>query len=311
MSRTQILQGVDPVLTTKFRMRKDGGFVADKFLPVINVPTKSVQLPTAPEDQFEIFNTIRASHGDPNIMRPGTATRVTKELIEHDASYPVDYIEDMISFLPLRQFGSNVSQNVVRRRLEYETAALLQTYGNYGSDNRIALTTTDCWDNAASHPLAQIEVAKEAILNGSGALPNAFMLDYSSYRALRNHADVTGKKVYTDKGIIVGEDLAAITGIKNIFIASAYYKSAGVAYPIWVDSPILAYIPELPNDEPPSMMNFDAYFASILRMTTLQKVDQWAAPDGKTTYLRATDVRLPVLHQTSITGAYIFANTIA
>lgn len=310
MSRAQNLQGVDPILTQKFRLRKDSGFVAERFLPVIPVPTKVVQLPNAPEDQFEVFNTERPHTGDPNILRPGLATRITKELKEHDVSYPVDYLEDQISFMNLRAFGSNVSQKITKRRLEYETAALLQTYGNYGSSNRIALTGTNCWDNASSHPLAQIEVAKEAILAGCGELPNALLLDYASFSALRNHADVTGKKVYTDKGIIIGEDIAAITGIKNIFVATAFYKAAGVFYPMWTDSPILAYVPELPNDAEPSMLNFDAYFASILRMTSAMKVDQWASPDGKTAYMRATDVRLPVIHQTSITGAYIFANTI-
>ncbi len=311
-SRAQIMQGVDPILTQKLRMRKTGKYIAEQFLPVIPVTTKSVQLPIAPEDQFKIFDTIRPAGGPSNILRPTTATTITKELTEHDVSYPIDYIEDVISFMSLRQFGAQAAQDIVRRKLEYDTATLLQTAGNYANSNKVALTGTDCWDNASSHPLAQIETAKKAVFNGCGAMANVLMLDWASYCALIVHADVTARKVYTIFGAVNGSDIAAITGIKNVIIGTATYQTdAGVNTAIWADSPIVAYIPELPNDEVPSIMGLDAYFASILRMTSKQIADQWAAPDGKVSYMRYTDVRLPVLHQTSITGAYLIANTIA
>ena len=311
-SRAQILQGIDPILTQKLRMRKTGKYVAELLLPVIPTMTKVVQLPIAPEDQFKIYDTIRAAGGSSNIIRPTTATTVTKELIEHDASYPIDYIEDAISFMALRQFGAQAAQDIVRRRYEYDAAALLQNASNYDSANRIALSTTTCWDNASSHPLAQIEVAKTAIFNGCGAEANAIFFDNKSLGAFTQHADVIARKVYTVFGSVTRADIASITNIKNVIIGSATYKNdAGTAYPIWADSVIVAYIPELNNDEPPSIMNLDAYFGATLRMNSKQIADQWAAPDGKVSYMRYTDVRLPILYQTSITGAYLIANTIA
>jgi hypothetical protein len=306
------MQGVDPILTQKLRMRKTGKYVAELLLPVIPVTSKSVQLPIAPEDQFKIFDTIRPAGGASNIMRPTTATTVTKELIEHDVSYPIDYIEEAIAFMQLRQFGAQTAQDIVRRRYEYDAAALLQTAGNYSSANKIALSTTTCWDNASSHPLAQIEVAKTAVFNGCGAEANAIFFDNASLGAFTQHADVIARKVYTVFGSVTRADIASITNIKNVIIGSATYKNdAGTAYPIWADSVIVAYIPELNNDEPPSIMNLDAYFGATLRMTSKQIADQWAAPDGKVSYMRYTDVRLPVLYQTEITGAYLIANTIA
>ena len=77
------------------------------------------------------------------------------------------------------------------------------------------------WDDPASTPIQDITTAQMAILSATGYKPMTLVLGANVYAALRNHEDILGRIVFTQRGVVTPDILAHLFDVNEVLISSA------------------------------------------------------------------------------------------
>ncbi len=77
------------------------------------------------------------------------------------------------------------------------------------------------WDVAGSTPIEDIEDEQTNIASITGLRPNVLVLGARVYSALKNHDDILGRIVFTQRGIVTPDILAALFDVEKVVIAWA------------------------------------------------------------------------------------------
>lgn len=89
-----------------------------------------------------------------------------------------------------------------------------------------SFTPTATWDDVLlSTPIADMEVAKRAILSPTGYRANTIVAGYDAFIALANHPDIIERFKYTSSEVMTTDLLARIFGVKNFYVADGIYAS--------------------------------------------------------------------------------------
>lgn len=75
------------------------------------------------------------------------------------------------------------------------------------------------WDQPGSTPIKDISAAKMVIASQTGMVPNVLVLAANVYEALRNHDDILGRIVFTQKGIVTADILASLFDVDRVEVA--------------------------------------------------------------------------------------------
>lgn len=114
------------------------------------------------------------------------------------------------------------------------------------------------WDQANSDPIGDVNASREVIRMNAGMLPNTWVITEPTFNILSEHAKVTDKIKYTQKGIITEELLAQAFKIPNLLVARTVANSANEGQPltpadIWGKDCILAYVDASPDLKSPTL----------------------------------------------------------
>ena len=82
------------------------------------------------------------------------------------------------------------------------------------------------WDQEGSTPIQDVDAAKMSIASKTGFRPNVLVLGADVYSALRNHDDILGRIVFTQRGIVTPDILAQLFDVERVVIGWAVKNSA-------------------------------------------------------------------------------------
>lgn len=243
---------IDPILSTHARGYRNSEFVGQMLFPRVTVPNRSMRVIKFGKEAFRMLNTRRAPGADKRRVQYGYASdpiSLVQDALE--GVVPIEHQEEAMSVpgINLGQGAVNMVLDVVDLGLEYDTAQLARNAANYGAGNKVALTGTARWTNAASTPQADIDAAKEAIRRSIGRYPNTLVLGPTGFNALKRHQTVKEQFKYTGRESITAEMLAAFFDLKNVVTGKAVFlpetaADTAMATDVWGDDAILAYVPE-------------------------------------------------------------------
>jgi hypothetical protein len=301
---------VDPVLTNLAIGYSNAEMVGHHLLPYANVDKESGHLPKFGKDDFLIYQTERALRADSNRGQLDVPGKTSFMLTEHDLEFAVDDREEAESVFSARRRAMVRAVNGIRLRHEKKVADMVQSPANYAVSNKIALTTTDAFDDPASDPEGVVDDAKAAISAGIVKDPNTMVISYDIWRQWKKHAKL--KAILSDDRprLVQLADLREIFEIPNIIVGKAMWKSdaAGAATErIWKNSVVLAYVPTAmsvaPNEggvvDPGDLQDIgEPAFGYTFRKRGMPQVDVRRAPNGKMDLVRDTD-----LFETYLVGA--------
>ena len=114
-----------------------------------------------------------------------------------------------------------VTQQIMLRR-EIDFLDTYMTTGVWGTDN----TSATKWDTASSTPITDVQTAILAMTSQTGYRPNTLVLHPSVYSALRQNTSIINRIVYTQRGIVTTDILAALFDVQNVFVSYAVKNSA-------------------------------------------------------------------------------------
>lgn len=224
-------------------------FVGRFALPQVNVSDLAIMIPSYGKDHFRVYNTERALRGQQKLLDPTSYGKVDIYLHEHGIGYPLDIREIAASAgqnLDLEIYGTKVVKDAIDLGDEVRIADMLQNLASYPSGNKVTLTGNDQWTDVDSHPIAQIDTAKEAIRNKIGKYPNVMILGHSAFNSLKNHKEIKDAIFGVNKpGIPTVEQLKELLRIEIYVGSGSYIQTAtGDAFNnIWEDNAILCYSP--------------------------------------------------------------------
>lgn len=289
MSHLSKVRIVDPVLTTLARGYTNNEFKGSHLFPEVPVEKEAGKIPQFGKEAFKIYNTERGLRAKSNILQPESNETINYALTEHDISYPIDYREASEDPMPRKQIATNKVQSIIGLRKEYMQAVLAQTSANYPSGSKVALSTTTCWSESTSTPIADLNTGKEVIRTKTGKRANTLLLGATAFGVLKEHASILDRIKYTQSGVITAELLAMILGIENVQIGDAIYATdAGDFADVWGDNAILAYVPKklsnIPNNE------FEPSFGYNFFKKDMPLVDVYPGEGGKVEFVRSTDI---------------------
>jgi hypothetical protein len=292
MGRLEELRVVDPVLTTLSRGYSNAQLVADVLFPFATVEKEAGKIPQFGKEAFRIYNTERALRAKSNRISPEGTTTIDYVCDEHDLEYPIDYRESEESMFPLEEHGTMVVTEGIRLRHEKMCADIAQALGNYPTGNKVTLSGTSQFTNTASDPINVIETGKEAIRGKIGKRPNVMVIGASTFRVLKNHAQLLERIKYSMTGVVTVELMKQIFGIANIVVGESVSASnAGVFSDIWADNCILAYVPGASPQG--SRTPYEPSFAYTLRKKGKPEIDKRDEEGGKLRLIRNTDIFVP------------------
>lgn len=137
--------------------------------------------------------------------------------IRKNTDNPLDADRDATIFLTQKAF--------IKREKQF-TSQFFKLGIWTGSSTGTDITVTTPWDNAASTPIEDIDLQKEAIRENTGLEPNTLIVSPKVHRALKNHPDVVDRIKYSQKGVVTEEIIAELFEIDRYIVAKATNNTA-------------------------------------------------------------------------------------
>lgn len=291
-ARLDNLRVVDPVLTTIARGYSNEEFIGEKLFPVVNVDKSAGKIPLFGKESFKVWETERALRADSNEMEGAWLTTTAFSTEEHDLVQRLDYLEIEEAMLNLETRAVESVMEAIALKKEKMYADLVQTLGNYPTDNKVTLTD-DFYNEDAIDWIIKIGDACNNLSAIIGRDPNTIVIPRKVWSHLRFHpklksylgVNVSGSELFNVKASV--EKLAGMLEIPNVLIGSARYTTDLATFSnIWTNNIVLAYI------TPPSGIDrspFEPCYGYTLRKKGNPFSDKWFENNGKIEKVRTTD----------------------
>lgn len=296
MSRLSNLRGeVLDVISELAWGYKPQGFIGTGLMPVAVIPKMQAKVPKHGLEAFKRYKTKRGLGADSNRMPVDERSWQTIETVEHDAEFPIDYLEEKEANFNLQKHAAFRAKTAVELELESEIADMAQSLSNYGDGYKTTLTGTDKWsDQDNSDPETDVQTGKDAIRSAIGIEPNTAVMGYDTYKDLKYHPKLIDRIKYTMKGVVTLELLKELLDLENIFIGKGMYVTdTGTTFTnLWSDNFILAYVPPSRANEENSV--YEPAWAYTVRRQDNPFVFQHQ-PSPKLTVVNYTDNFAPVI----------------
>lgn len=290
MSRLSNVRIVDPVLTNLALGYTNNEFVGQYLMPFVWVDKTRNKLPVFGKEAFRIYNTERALRAMSNRINPDGIGSIDLVTDEHDLEYPIDYLESSEAAYNLEAQAALTTQQGIELRREKMIADMAQNTANYAASNRVTLSGTSQFTNAASDPLGVVETGKDAIRQKTGKRPNTMVIGASCLPSLRFHPQLTDKIKYTEKGIVRLASLRDLFEIDNIYVGEAIYANdADVFTDVWADNIVMAYVPKAPSQQGVERNVYEPSYGYTPRRRGMPQVDVRQENGGKIEVVRNTD----------------------
>jgi len=229
--------GVDRILSryTLLLKNRPNMFVADRALPtaVVNHPRgKFYTVDPGMSYAAPGYGLLRTSGADFRRVTTDVSQTSLFTLKEYGIEAPVDDIDREFAgsdALDLRQAATEIAWNAAMIQRERDFASLLFNTGTF-SGYTAALSGSDRWDNAASSPMDQADLAAESVRQQTGVPRSelSLLVGAKVWEALRKNAALTDFYKYTQAGATHLDEstVASALGLKEIVVGSAVGNSA-------------------------------------------------------------------------------------
>lgn len=240
---------VDPVLSSVAQGYKNSEMIASALFPQVAVPLRGGNIITFGKEDFMLYGTARA---------PGASTKRVQfgysggayALVDYglEGQLPVEVMQEAANGPGIDAAAMSIRkvQNIMALRLEKASADIARTAGSYAAANKITRSGTAQWSDlttGVSDPIADIEVAKDAVRSAIGKRPNTVVMGAAVFKSVRQHPKIVDRIKYTGRDIATVELLAALFGVQRVLIGDAVYSNdAGTAFTdVWGKDVVVAY----------------------------------------------------------------------
>ena len=248
---------IDPILTNIALGYKMPNLVGSSLFPRVPVMVSGGQVLTFGPESFKLYASTRS---------PGAATKritfgylgtqfalVNKAL---EAPVPREYLRDAaeVPGIDLATRAVKVVLNSLLLDLENDQATVATNANNYGTNNKVALSGTSKWSNAASTPIQSMLGYRENVRQSVGIYPNVALFSAVAWNAFVTNPNVISRFQYTSHESITPAMIANLIQVDRVVIGQAiYFDDQGNSYDVWGNNAVLAYAPEDPmGPEEPS-----------------------------------------------------------
>jgi hypothetical protein len=233
-SRLDNVRGnVLPVVTELTMGHRVAAFNGQHIFPVVTIPKMKAWIPKFGKEAFKRYETLRGMGGDSNVLVRDKRDTIQVATEEHDAAYPIDYLEAQEANFNLQKWAGFRAKRAVELEMEMQIADIVQDLNNYSSTNKITLgdgVNPAKWSDYitapttyTSDPQNDVETAKEAVAAAVGIEPNCLFMGLNVFKQARRHPIFKELIKYTQKGIISLELMAEFFDIPNIYLGASRY----------------------------------------------------------------------------------------
>ena len=236
---------IDPILSTVAQGYQNSELVGSAVFPIVSVGQRAGKIIQFGKESFMAYDTARAPGSAVKRIATGYGS-LSYGITDHalSAVVPIELQEEAqaVPGISLASAAVRTVQDILRLRLEVEQATLATTAGGYSASNKITLSTTQWSDSAASDPIADIEIAKEAIRASTGKRPNTIVMGPAVFKSLRQHTKILDRIKYTGRDVPTTELLAMLFGVSKVLVGDAIKSSdTGTFSDVWGKFVVVCY----------------------------------------------------------------------
>jgi hypothetical protein len=216
-------------------MQQDKDFVADKVFPGVPVPKQG--------DRYYVYDRSFFFRNEMKKRAPSTESEGAGWEVDNTPTYFADVyalhkdIDDQIraNADPVINMDRDATEFLslqAKLNQEIDWASKYFTTGVWlGSSTGTDITPATLWDASGGDPIGDVDVEKEAVKSNTGYTPNILVLGATTYRGIKNNADVIDRIKYTQKGVITLDMLAGLFEVDKVLVCGAVQNSSaeGVA----------------------------------------------------------------------------------
>jgi hypothetical protein len=296
----------DQILTNIMLGYKQKGLVYDQLLPTLHVPDLTgIAFQQDESHLVAPLSTERAAFARANRVSWGLTSVSYGPLKERSLETG---ITDQIMRLykePLQPETRATTVVTSKIALEKEIAVMTKftTLANFASTNKVTLSGTTQFDNAASDPIGVATTAARAIKLGCGSQPNVVVMNPDVRDGLRNNAAIKARINYAARLTKAELDaqIADVLGVERIIVAEGVKSNqaeesttAGTKSYIWGDDMLFAYVTSAPALEELSLgyilqLDPEHTLSGANGQDIFTGVDKWYEQSRKSTFVRAND----------------------
>jgi len=251
---TQMKGIIDLLLTdaSSAYIPADGDVIADKLLPGLKFSQYTGKLGGYGKGHLRIENTVVGGKGKYRRVESMVRTTTGFEIEGHG-------LEGMVSKRDYKNvidpFDAEKDETIglTTLLLVEKEKGLADALGSTAviTQNTTLVGPSQFSDYTGSDPVSVFNAGKTAVRNGSGAVVNCMVLEYSVAEVLRYHPqllDLLGFK-FAKPGGLSNEELARAFNVKKVYVPNVMYNSAkegqtAVMAPVWGKNVLLAVIPD-------------------------------------------------------------------
>lgn len=306
MNNSQV-RVVDPILSNVVLGYRHPGHVGNTLFPRVPVNLSGGQVLEFGKESFKLYNARRAPGANTKRVQfgyLGNQYALVQDALE--GQVPREHLRDarVSPGIDLGTRAVNSVMSILSLALEYEQATLATTAGNYGSGNKVDLSSAKWSSDTNGDPTSDIETGREAVRSAVGIYPNTLLLSAKAFSAAKQHANVIDRFKYTSRESVTAEMLAQLWDLEQVVVGKAVTADdSGSMTDVWGTNAILAYTPPGPStQEQPS-------FGYTYTMDGHPMVEQSYYDNGAKSHIYpVTYERAPVL--SGIDSGYLLYNVV-
>ncbi|TWD57484.1 major capsid protein E [Agrobacterium vitis] len=302
---------IDPVLTGIAQGYRHAQRVGHILFPSIDVLQRGGKIIEFGRESFFDYKARRAPGADAKSIQFGYEGKpYALSQFTLDAPVPREHIQEAqtVPGIDLGKRATNMVMDSLTLSLEIEQANLATTPDNYGTNNRLALSGKDCWNDPDSDPIGDIEAAKDQVRTTCGVEPNRMVVQNNGFKSLKHHPKIVERFKYTTAESITTQMLAGLFDLDEFAVGKAtYVDDTAKDAPFkeaWGNAAVLAYVPV--QDAALEQPSFG--YTYTLKGHPFVEQPRWEGRKRSWVY-GVTYEREPVL--TGIASGFLFQNVVA
>ncbi|MGL4619155.1 MAG: hypothetical protein ACRCZS_08865 [Chroococcidiopsis sp.] len=240
---------VSPILTSMAYGIPIQGLIGTKIMPIVPVSKRACKVIQFNRNREKYLYVTRRAPGD-DILQIQSAYGDVDITLYQDAlgsKLPIEQDEEAEGIVDLQVDQLTLIKTGLAMRLEADIFALVNNFAGYAPTNRAALLAATQFSNAAVNPIAQMDIATQAILSGINRLPNTVVFGgLRAFNAFKENPNVKDRIKYTSKDPITLQAVGGMLGCPTALISLADYVNPldpNVTIPFFDNAIWMGYVP--------------------------------------------------------------------
>ena len=276
---------IDKALTNIAVEYANSEYIFPRILKDINVAQDSGKY-FIYNNNFRIEETDRAN-GSPAKMATWNASTSSYFVTEHalkdvvtdedvtNADNPFDLKADSTRFLV----------DKIMMKQEYDVMKLMFTTTTWSNNATLVSETSWKYHTTTSVPIQNILSATGVILKFTGLMPNALVLGWTGFEALKESPAIYDRIKYVERAMVTEGLLASLFDVENVYVGKAAYMAADEGQEtttsqtfIWGSDALLAYLAPNPGLAPKNRVSAAVMFRKATKGSPY-RVKRWREED--------------------------------